>query len=441
MVDRVRIKRLGFRNVRLFGDTEQFLDFDPNKNVTVLLGNNGSGKSTILDASSILLSIFSGSFPGNALKNFKDTDVHLSASGQLSDYLKCSLELGIGDNVYSIVRYRRGTGKTPPTDTKMIRVYAEDLKTKILSGQKDVSLPILAYYGTSRGQIKAPERRRDFQKAFAQWDCYNSALEASTDFKRFFSWYDLMEDEERREREKRRDFNYKSKILCAVRQAIESFVMPKYGNPRIEIHPLRFALDEYNDDGEKRTLRLEQFSDGYKIVIAMVADIASRMAEGNPYLENPLLASGIILIDEIDLHLHPKWQRHILQSLHDTFPNVQFIVTTHSPIILIGAASIAQVIKLSGDSIHQEQVDLNDYDVSQILLSDLFGLDSVQAPVYDKDIARQKELLEKYDSLTEDEKVELEDIDKRLSHLSYGTSVDEMKTRRLIDRLAEQLKV
>ena len=88
-----------------------------------------------------------------------------------------------------------------------------------------------------------------------------------------------------------------------------------------------------------------------KIIIAMVADIASRMAEGNPGIENPLEASGVILIDEIDLHLHPKWQREILRKLHEVFPNVQFIVTTHSPIILQGASDIAQIVVLDGDTI------------------------------------------------------------------------------------------
>lgn len=141
----------------------------------------------------------------------------------------------------------------------------------------------------------------------------------------------------------------KGSICQSVRRAIEAFVEQKYKNPHIDIHPLRFVMDEYEEGIKKRELRLEQFSDGYKIIIAMVADIASRMAEGNPCMENPLEASGGILIDEIDLHLHPKWQRGILRKLHEVFPHAQFIVTTHSLIILQGASDIAQVVVLDGE--------------------------------------------------------------------------------------------
>lgn len=248
---------------------------------------------------------------------------------------------------YGITRYRKGMILPLQSDVKEVKAYAENMRNLIMHGER-VGLPILAYYGTGRGQIKAPERKRGFQKVFYQWDCYNSSLEASTDFKRFFAWYDMMEDEERRERESRRDFNYHSTMLQVVRRAIEAFVDRKYRNPHIEIHPLRFVMDEYENGVKKRELRLEQFSDGYKIIIAMVADIASRMAEGNPGIENPLEASGVILIDEIDLHLHPKWQREILRKLHEVFPNVQFVVTTHSPIILQGASDIAQIVVLDG---------------------------------------------------------------------------------------------
>lgn len=76
----------------------------------------------------------------------------------------------------------------------------------------------------------------------------------------------------------------------------------------------------------------------------MVADLAARMAEANPSMPNPLIGKGIVLIDEVDLHLHPLWQRIILKQLNHTFPNIQFIVSTHSPIIVVGASNIAQIV-------------------------------------------------------------------------------------------------
>ncbi len=436
----MRIEQVTLKNVRLFGKDEQRLTFREDKNIMILLGNNGCGKSTILDTISIMLSPFVGAFPGNSLKNFRDSDVHIEQDCRMADSLYAKMGFKYKDAHYEATRYRKGTVAPQQSDVKEMRACAESLRNLIVHGES-VDLPILAYYGTGRGNIKAPERKRGFQKVFAQWDCYNSSLEASTDFKRFFAWYDMMEDEERRERERRRDFNYHSAVLQVVRRAIESFVDTKYKNPHIDIHPLRFVMDEYQDGRKKRELRLEQFSDGYKIVIAMVADIASRMAEGNPMMANPLEASGIILIDEIDLHLHPKWQRGILRKLHEVFPRVQFVVTTHSPIILQGAADIAQVVVLDGSSMRSCDTDFTRYDVSQILLSELFGVESVQAPIYDDDIREQEELLKRADCLSAEEKKRLAVLDDKLKGLSYSASLQDMRMQDYINKIADQLNI
>ena len=120
---------------------------------------------------------------------------------------------------------------------------------------------------------------------------------------------------------------------------------------------------------------IEQLSEGYKIVIAMVADLAARMAEANPGMDNPLEASGIVLVDEIDLHLHPQWQREIILQLTTVFKNIQFIVTTHSPIIVMGAANVAQVVNLNMTD--NETEDVSKSNIGAILLSELFGLPSL----------------------------------------------------------------
>ena len=249
-----------------------------------------------------------------------------------------------------------------------------------------------------------------------------------------------MEDEERREKERRRDFNYKYPVLEAVRKAITDFIGDNYGYPHIETRPLRFVVEERMPEG-KRELRIEQLSDGFKIITAMVADIASRMAEANPEVENPLLMSGIVLIDEIDLHLHPKWQRKILRQLRNTFPNVQFIVTTHSPIVLLGALDLAQVFTLDGQCIRSN--DFNNYttyDISQILLSDLFDLPTARSPLWDEKIKRRDILLSKSE-LSGKEKEELDNLEKELSHLSFGDTKEDIKTRKLIYEIADQLGI
>jgi predicted ATP-binding protein involved in virulence len=81
-------------------------------------------------------------------------------------------------------------------------------------------------------------------------------------------------------------------------------------------------------------LIVSQLSDGEKCLLAMTGDLARRLSIANPSLKNPLEGHGVVLIDEVDLHLHPQLQRTIIQSLERTFPNCQFIITTHSPLVL-----------------------------------------------------------------------------------------------------------
>lgn len=224
---------------------------------------------------------------------------------------------------------------------------------------------------------------------------------------------------------------------------MNNFVGEKFHSPRIELHPLRFVMTEKNGDSENRNLRIEQMSDGYKIIIAMVADIASRMAEANPDMPDPLQSPGIILIDEIDLHLHPKWQRIVVDQLTSTFPNIQFILSTHSPVIIAGASHKAQIKHLCSDETCNDNVktlDLTTMDVGQILLSDLFGLESLRAPIWDAKIKRREELLGK-SSLSETENKELEELNRELSVLRNGDTPNEITATRLLAEIASNLGI
>ena len=111
-------------------------------------------------------------------------------------------------------------------------------------------------------------------------------------------------------------------------------MLPEVSNPRIELNPLRFVVSQKSEEGRVEKLSLNQLSGGYRIVLALAADLARRMAQGNPHMDDPLQSKAIVLIDEIELHLHPAWQQRILSDLMRTFPNAQFIVSTHSPQVL-----------------------------------------------------------------------------------------------------------
>lgn len=437
----MRIDRISLTNMRLVGEQTKELVLDSTKNVVILLGDNGFGKTTILDAMATIMAPYSAQFPGIADYQLSDLDVHINRQGRRAKFLTVEAELSDNGIVMRSVRYRKGTQTPPKANYEQMKQMAIAKKNAILAGEPNVELPLFAYYGTGRGQFQVPERRRGFQQAFERWDCYKSAINPETDFKRFFGWFDLMEDQERRDREKLRDFNYKSPVLNAVRRAL-SEIITSYRNPRIETRPLRFIMDRVDQDGSTHELRIEQLSEGYKIVIAMVADLAARMAEANPDMDNPLNSTGIVLVDEVDLHLHPRWQRDILSQLTKVFPNIQFVVSTHSPVIVVGAAEIAQVINLN--KINEDENLIYDHtyisNVGQVLLSDLFGLNYLYSPEWDEKIEERNSLLSKQ-VLTEDEKKRLAELDEEMKGLTAIPNSNAVRSAQLIEKLAKQLNI
>jgi predicted ATP-binding protein involved in virulence len=107
------------------------------------------------------------------------------------------------------------------------------------------------------------------------------------------------------------------------------FEEENFTNLRIERNPLSMKVNK-----GKVSLRIEQLSDGEKCTLALIGDLARRLSLANPAGGKPLEGTGVVLIDEVELHMHPKWQREILAKLKKTFPNIQFIITTHSPQVL-----------------------------------------------------------------------------------------------------------
>ena len=466
----MRLEQLTIKNLRLFGDEVQTINFSADKNITIFLGDNGAGKTTILHGCTVVLSNFFTAFPEVSYKTFTDTDVRVISNTQRADYLHVGMSITTeGDNTIQVDQYRKGNSNdTPKSDLSQLKEYANSLKDKIDANER-VALPILAYYGTERGQIQAPERRRDFSVIFPRWDSYTGALEPATNFKRFFTWFERNEDEERREQVSRKDWDYRSYVLEAVRKALNK-MDERYYRPRILTSPLRFVMDDISllnpDEKEQykrifstsippagfegvNEVRIEQMSDGYRIMIAMIADIAARMAEANPSpecsgLDNPLDTPGIVFIDEIDLHLHPVWQRKVLLQLKTIFPNVQFIVTTHSPNVVMGALDFAQVVKLENGIINSD-VDISQfkyYDISQLLLSDLFELDNVRSDAYLKIYKERKALIFKDSSvgLSEDERNRLKVLDEKISSYDPCEGEEMLRVIKLLDEIAHSTR-
>jgi predicted ATP-binding protein involved in virulence len=220
-----------------------------------------------------------------------------------------------------------------------------------LTHDDKTSLPLIAFYPVERVVLDIPLKIRT-KHTFLQLDGYDNSLSQGVDFRRFFEWFREREDTENESGVpedvlnqlrpimaetnqdlwrwlNERNASAKDRQLTAVRTAIGRF-MPHLDNLRVRRRPrLYMAVDK---NGE--TLNVAQLSQGEKSLMALVGDIARRLAMLNPALENPLAGDGIVLIDEVDLHLHPSWQRRLCERLTETFPNCQFVLTTHSPLVI-----------------------------------------------------------------------------------------------------------
>lgn len=451
----MKLKSLTVKNLRLFGNDNQTIQFDDAKSITVLLGDNGAGKTSLLYGCSVLFSQYTGAFPGTQKKMFTKEDVRNETNQRKSDYLHFGIEFAQTKSDISefmphnnetdapginVEMYLKGnnTRNVPESKLKAIKDYSQTIKQRI-DNDEPVALPILAYYGTERGQIKPVERRRNFNDIFPRWDIYKSdSLESATDFKRFFTWFERNEDLERREQIARGDLKYRSHVLETVRSALNK-LFTHLTRPRVETAPLRFVMDNISNPDNPIEERIERMSDGYRILVALVADIAARMAEANPTaecsgLDNPLDATGIVLIDEIDLHLHPTLQRDILHRLHNIFPNVQFIVSTHSPSVVIAALDIVQVVKIDQGIIDTSinTAEYENYDISLLLLSNLFGVNNVRTNQYYVLNEEYESLLAK-PVLTDAEKQRIDELGTQLNRF---TSVQLESIKKLLSDLS-----
>jgi energy-coupling factor transporter ATP-binding protein EcfA2 len=180
---------------------------------------------------------------------------------------------------------------------------------------------------------------------------------------------------------------------------------------------------------------------GYRSMIAWVVDLASRMFEAYPESADPLTEPAIALVDEIDLHLHPRWQREITAHLDRLFPNVQFIVTAHSPLVVQGAGvTNVAVLRRVGDHVEilNDPEEVRGWRVDQILTSDLFGLPSARPVEVERLLERQQELV-LLDAPTDSQRADLAAVDAKLAELTPGETAQDRETWAIVRRLAERL--
>jgi predicted ATP-binding protein involved in virulence len=203
---------------------------------------------------------------------------------------------------------------------------------------------------------------------------------------------------------------------------------------------LKSAVEFYSSFG---WVKIGQLSLGYKTMIAWVIDLAARMFARYPESDNPLAEPAIVLVDEIDLHLHPKWQRSIFEFLSDKFPLTQFIVTAHSPLIVQAAPEDVNLVVLRKEGDHviidQNVENVREWRIDQILASDLFGIDSSRNPEIGEWLEERKALLKKKDPTTA-ERERLRFLNEKAYSLPTAENAGDIEAMQIIRKAADYLK-
>lgn len=363
----MKLTQLTLENFRGFKKLELMLD----PQLTVIVGANGAGKSSVLDAIAILLSRITSRVRGGAgRRDIRELDIHNKSSYAL---IKAhAVDENAMDIDWQALKVKSGHLRPEITkDNDSLSHYVKTIQKKITENTEAInnndfhlinensSIPTFAYYPINRAVLDIPLRIRK-KHAFSQLDAWDGALTSASNFRHFFEWFREREDFEN-EKKIHANNNNKDYQIEAVRLTLKKF-LPEFSKISIRRNPLRMITQKNGKE-----IRIDQLSDGEKNIIALIGDIVRRLSIANEHAQwldyffnilNDSSASnseslntdsqGIILIDEIDLHLHPAWQRMVLPRLMATFPQCQFIVSTHSPQIL-GEIEAHQIRILSQD--------------------------------------------------------------------------------------------
>jgi len=387
------IKKLHIQNFRRFEDLKVSFEDD----LTVLVARNGQGKTSILDAITVLLGPFVGAFDLGRSKGFAPADARqelhqdtqtfrLSAhwpirvEGTVAFPLTDSIELSQDLQDHQLARQLKShKGSTTVGEVVALRRYGQILQDNINSSVDNI-LPVLTYYGTNRlwrthnifcrGKVPTENRSIAYEDCFSsssnylqvqQWMAKATLLKLQQDDPLLVPQSVMM-----------------ASRLEAIQQAVDS-VLREEGWSRFGYYLGFEELAMYHN--ELGLLPVSQLSDGIRGVVALVADLAFRCVRLNSFYGQyaPEETNGIVLIDEIEQHLHPGWQQRILPALREAFPRIQFIVTTHSPEVLSTVDSVQIRIFEEGRCYAAPPGSLGAE--SQRLLQDVLGLRDSRPPI------------------------------------------------------------
>ncbi|MFK7935498.1 MAG: AAA family ATPase [Saprospiraceae bacterium] len=426
----MKVKKIKIENFRGILDAE--LEFDDRLNV--FIGRNGAGKTTILDAIGKCIFDLIKTFTGESNENIFNSNDNINygaryflIDSQIStDFHPSLLDIYVHEGYLNSIEIRESA------IDKFFNSLNEIVKTR------EVTIPIFKYYSRKRNTTYGVVMGKIIKTfPIPQLETWDNIYQDEVTYHKFVKWFFDNESKELRLRRDTKNEKAEIRTLTYVRKAVQAAlreledinfsiksdqVKRKYSNdliPTLVIENLETGVAE----------DLNNKSDGEKAIITLVADIAYNLSiakdfsEGDDYLNSP----GIVLIDEIEAHLHPEWQRKIIPLLTELFPNIQFFITTHSPQVISTVESqhifIGENFKFSKINIKSKGLDSN-----QILK---YVFNTTERP------REYIDLIEQFDQ-TIDNQGDIQELESIVTKID---ALDEGDNGRDIDMLIEELNL
>lgn len=329
--------------------------------LTVVVARNGYGKTAVLDAITVALGTFVGAFELGKDKKFLASDAHyqhLNKFGHPEQQYPVTLTAHLtAPSLSDLTVQRQLTGAKNRTTIKGAQVltdYAKDLQKKVRNIPETL-LPIVVYYGTDR--LWQPHRNttRESLLSASRTLGYEDCLVVATNFKQVQQWFKKATLAVIQQQEKPEEYSHHPlpQQVAGIQDAVNQILAVAGWS---DFH-YSFSYEELvMFHPQQGILPVSLLSDGVRSMVSLAVDLAWRCAKLNPHLAAEAFKQtpGIVLIDEVDMHLHPSWQQLIIQQLQNTFPTIQFIVSTHSPQVLTTVA--AESIRIIDESLDKDQM-------------------------------------------------------------------------------------
>ena len=407
-----RFREIRADNYRCFEELKLSLEED----TTVLFAENGGGKTALLTAVAMGLAVFQKGAPRTLkLDARRDPTMRtLDEKGRREPVGPCKLAwtaaVGQSESVTWSTAAHPASGRTISEH----RPIFEALERVRVPGDR---WPLFAWYGVDR-LARTRGRRRKVERMGDRWEAYASALDPNLDEAPLLQWLqdEMLGDVARRQQEAPERFFDKAVMDATVRatpRVTNAWYDPVEQSPRVGF-----------DDGY--VAAWSELSDGYHVFIALVADIARRAVMLNEFdgADAPARVEGVVLIDELDLHLHPRWQREALPRLRNVFPRLQLVVTTHSPQIL-SSVDNRQVRRLSDGKLQEYPVFVEGRDTNAILREHM--------NTEERDGEGTRDLQKLYDFIDQSRHEEADELYSKLLARWGGLDPELIRARTLMD--------